>query len=171
MNETIIEYDNKKLTKSILLGILLIVASVFFLYLMVFITRRISLPFAAVCVVLFFMSFYLIYKAIKQIRSKDRIGLILNDEGCFLKLSKVGIVSWNDVSSIYLKRVNGTKQVFLRLVNPDRYVNRKEVNQALKKFIIEYGVAIPSSDLSINIDELHNLIEKYFESSKRDSKF
>ncbi len=158
--EVVINYDNKKRKKIILYGFLVTIASAIFIYVIVTATV-IKVFYLAMFVLIFGVCLFYIFKTIKEMNSKDQVGLVLNQS--WLKFNattfgkKAGEISWVDIEAIQNHEVYGTKQLYLKLKNPSKYIH-----EISKIELSNNGVFINSDELQISAEDLEKLVRDSF---------
>ncbi len=165
MEETIVNFSNKKRIKLLFGGMALVIASLAFIYFMVNISKKIGVPTLCATVILALFGVFMMAVTVKNMVSKDQAGLILNSGGIIFKgtpaARKIGQISWTDIESLSVGTVYNDPLVFLKLSNPEKYTHAVSPKQA-QQDIASRGVGVGSSELSIGFDELKNLIEQYY---------
>lgn len=106
MNETIIEFDNKKRLKLALFGLLMTIAALAFAYYIFFVAEKIRIFHGALMLTLGGLGCYCLIGGIKALFNKDRTGLLLNADGIRYNGTPVGIKVGTemDCDSIRLNR-------------------------------------------------------------------
>ena len=168
MNELKIEYNRKKRIKILFLGLAILIVSIIMLYFMIFEDSKIKIFYIAMILLVTGTSIYFIISGIKNIFNKDNTGLILNSEGFYFKgtenARKIGFVNWKDVESTATMKVYKTDQIGLKLLNCEKYI--QNLNNVSKEFTLKNGMYISSDELSIDFEELEQLIGKYYNDYK-----
>jgi hypothetical protein len=169
MNETIIEFDNKKRSKSILFAVVFTIIPLIFAYYIFFVAEKISIVHGTMMLVLTGLGCYCLIGGVKSLFDKDRTGLLLNANGILYKGTPVGIkagtVKWSAIQSVSTGRVHGINFVFLKLHNPENYI--QQFSPQVQQYVLENGIAISADQLSLDFNELKKLIEEYYEIYKR----
>ena len=168
MKETVVNFDNKKRVKTMLSGVLLIIACLAFAYLMVAVASRIRIFHVLGMIVCAGFGVFMLIGGIRSMRDKDKAGLILSSAGIDFKgtpnARKIGQIAWKDITSLSVGNAYGSSFVFLKLQNPDKYI--RKISPQLRQNIISQGVGITNNELSIDFEEMKNLIEKYYHQFK-----
>ncbi|RQO30770.1 hypothetical protein DBR32_08580 [Taibaiella sp. KBW10] len=168
MKETIINFDNKKRGKTLIFGIALVVASLLFVYYLVAFAPKIEIYYLLLFLLCAGMGTYMLIVGIKNYRDKDRSGLILNAEGLVFKgtpvARKIGLVKWADITSLSTGKVFGSSFVFLKLKNPEQYL--QQVAPQIQKSILAHGLGVTDNELDIDFAGLQNLLEQYYNASQ-----
>ncbi|MDF2478516.1 MAG: hypothetical protein K0S24_3999 [Sphingobacterium sp.] len=90
MNETIIEFDNKKRLKLVLLGAVFTAATLAFACYIFFVAEKIRIAQGTMMLMLGCLGIFFIIAGLKNLFDKDRVGLILNAAGIQYKGTAVG---------------------------------------------------------------------------------
>lgn len=163
MKETIIPFDNSKRGKLILFAVLLFIASSLFAYYMVFQAQKIQVTSAILMLLCAVAGICMVVAGLKSVASKDKTGLILNADGVIFKgtpvARKIGLIRWADIQSLAVGKVYNSSFIFLKLKNPDIYL--QDISGQVRQNIITMGVGITNDQLSIDFKELKGLIEQY----------
>ena len=156
---TTINFDNSKRRKNIIIGVGLMFLCAVFIGLIVS-ADVIKIFYLAIFVVIFVTIAVLLIKVVREINSKDQVGLVLNREGITfngtIAAKKIGKIHWTDIESLELKEVYRTKQLYLKLKNPQKYI--KEIS---KIELVNNGLFINATELNLSFEELTNLTAKY----------
>lgn len=124
MNETIIEFDNKKRLKLALFGFLMTIAALAFAYYIFFVAEKIRIFPGALMLTLGGLGCYCLIGIIKALFNKDRTGLLLNADGIRYNGTpvgiKVGTVKWTAIQSVSTGMAHGVHFVFLKLAAQSR---------------------------------------------------
>lgn len=167
MNETIIEFNNKKRLIKLSFGIIITLACLFCAYYMIVIDTKIRLYPAAMMLGLGGIGIYLSVMATKDILKKEDAGLILNSEGILFKgtpaAREIGLVRWTAIQSLSIGKVHGASFIFLKLQNPDDYI--QNLSAQVQNIIRTNGMAVSADELSIDFNELKSQIERYYHQS------
>ncbi|HAT92665.1 MAG TPA: hypothetical protein DCS36_09765 [Sphingobacterium sp.] len=165
MNETIIEFDNKKRLKLALFGLLMTIAALAFAYYIFFVAEKIRIFPGSLMLTLGGLGCYCLIGGIKALFNKNRTGLLLNADGIRYNGTpvgiKVGTVKWTAIQSVSTGMAHGVHFVFLKLHNPENYI--QQFAPQVQQHLIENGIAISSDQLSLDFNELKNLIESYYQ--------
>lgn len=158
-DKIIIDFDNSKRKKLIPIGIgLLIFASVFIYVILT--AAVIKLVYLALFIILALASIYLMIKTILNINNTDQVGLILTKNGITFNgttlAKKVGEVSWNEIEVITAKEIYNTKQLYLKLKSPKKYIHTQS-----KIELANNGFFINSTELKIGFEEMYQLVTDY----------
>ena len=164
MNETIIEFDNKKRLKLALFGLLMTIAALAFAYYIFFVAEKIRIFPGSLMLTLGGLGCYCLIGGIKALFNKNRTGLLLNADGIRYNGTpvgiKVGTVKWTAIQSVSTGMAHGVHFVFLKLHNPENYIQQFA---PVQQHLLENGIAISSDQLSLDFNELKNLIESYYQ--------
>jgi len=165
MNETIIEFDNKKRLKLALFGLLMTIAALAFAYYIFFVAEKIRIFPGSLMLTLGGLGCYCLIGGIKALFNKDRTGLLLNADGIRDNGTPVGIkagtVKWTAIQSVSTGMAHGVHFVFLKLHNPENYI--QQFAPQVQQHVLENGITISSDQLSLDFNELKNLIESYYQ--------
>jgi len=165
MNETIIEFDNKKRLKLVLLGAVFSVAALAFAYYIFFVAEKIRIAHGTMMLMLGCLGIFFIISGLKSLFDKDRVGLILNATGIHYKGTpvgrKIGAVKWTAIQSISTGMAHGVQFVFLKLHHPENHI--EQLSSQVQQHVIANGIAVSVDQLSIDFNELKNLIEEYYQ--------
>ncbi len=165
MNETIIEFDNKKRLKLALFGLLMTIAALAFAYYIFFVAEKIRIFPGSLMLTLGGLGCYCLIGGIKALFNKDRTGLLLNADGIRYNGTpvgiKVGTVKWTAIQSVSTGMAHGVHFVFLKLHNPENYI--QQFAPQVQQHVLENGITISSDQLSLDFNELKNLIESYYQ--------
>jgi hypothetical protein len=167
MTETVINYNNKKRAKILLLGVGLALFSLLFIIDILFLSDVIKIYYLLFFSLIFFGSIYFIITGIRSMLSKDKTGLVLNETGILSKVTpngkRLGLIAWKDISALAPTKAYGVEFVSLVTNHPEKYVTLL-TDQISKKQLTEQNIIlnIASSELDISYEDLKNLIEKYF---------
>jgi hypothetical protein len=74
---------------------------------------------------------------------------------------KVGTVKWTAIQSVSTGMAHGVHFVFLKLHNPENYI--QQFAPQVQQHLLENGIAISADQLSLDFNELKNLIESYYQ--------
>jgi len=163
--EVIVNYDNNKRKKIILFGSLLTLASAIFIYI-IFTAAVIKIFYLAMFILIFGASVFFILKTIREMNSKDQVGLVLNNN--WLKFNgtisgkKAGEINWSDIETVENHVAFGTNQLYLKLKNPSKYIH-----EVSKIDLANSGIFINSTELQISAEELESLVRESFEKYKQ----
>ncbi len=98
-----------------------------------------------------------------------RPGLIIDQNGITdnSNATSMGLIEWDDITSVEKKQVMSTKFLILHTNNPEKYIQRVKnfiSKRALEMNIKTYGspISITSNSLKINFEELETLITREF---------
>ena len=100
-------------------------------------------------------------------------GLVLDEHGLTDNSSafSAGLIPWSEITGFEIRQIQKQRVLYVLLKDPDKYISKfGPVKQALLKAnqrIAASPVAITSSSLSINFDELVALAEKHFDASRQ----
>jgi len=165
MNETIIEFDNKKRLKLAVFGVILTIAALAFAYYIFFVAEKIRIAPGTMMLMLGGLGCYCLIGGIKSLLDKDRTGLILNAEGIRYISTPVGIqagtVKWEAIQSVSTGMAHGTTFISLKLRNPENYI--QQLSPQVQNHVIENGIAVSADQLSIDFNALKKLIEAYYQ--------
>ena len=104
----------------------------------------------------------MLFKSAREMNSKDQVGLVLTQAGITFNgtsaAKKIGRISWTDIENLEVKEVYKTKQLYLKLKNPQKYI--KEIS---KIELVNNGIFINATELKISFEELTGLITKYLD--------
>ncbi|WP_313181202.1 STM3941 family protein [Sphingobacterium siyangense] len=168
MNETIIEFDNKKRLKLALFGLLLTIAALAFAYYIFFVAEKIRIFPGALMLTLGGLGCYCLIGGVKSLFVKDRTGLILNANGIRYNGTPVGIkagtVKWTAIKSVSTGMAHGIHFVFLKLHHPENYL--QQFSPQVQQHVLENGIAVSADQLSLDFNTLKKLIEEYYERYK-----
>lgn len=171
MQETIIKFNTKKQVKTLLIGIVLFICSLGFLYHILFISEKIKIFYLGIFLVIAIASIWMIFAQIKVMLAKDKTAIILNQNGILSKVTpngkKIGFIPWEDVSE--LKKVNAHRSEFVAVVTPNKEKYLAKLNsQIKKKSLLEENIAlyISADTVDVSFEELSQLIMKYFNASR-----
>lgn len=123
-----------------------------------------ALLFSAFCLILLIKSFL-----------TKKFNLIINEKGIIDNSSylSVGMITWDDVTSIKTINVMSTKFLLIHVKNPNNYVNSQSgiKRSILKRNIKSYGtpISISSNTLNYNFQKLENTILQYYSKYKIDN--
>lgn len=98
-------------------------------------------------------------------------GLIINNEGILDNSSAVssGIIKWNDIKSIEIENIKGTKFLLIFVHNPNVYLNEANLFRRLWMKLNEkfYGTpfSISSNSLNCNFEFLQSKIQQFRKSN------
>lgn len=156
---TTINFDNSKRRKNMLIGVGLMFLCAVFIGLIVS-ADVIKIFYLAIFVVILIIIAVMLIKAVREIKSKNQVGLVLSQEGITFNgttsAKKIGQISWTDIESLETKEVYRTKQHYLKLKNPQKYI--KEIS---KIELVNNGLFINATELKLSFEELTNLTAKY----------
>lgn len=103
----------------------------------------------------------------------NNFNLIVNDKGIFDNSSyvSVGMIFWNDITSIKSINVMSTKFLIINVKDPHQYVNAQSgtKKKLLQQTFKTYGtpISISSNTLAYNFDELEEILHKYYDEYKK----
>ena len=165
MKEITVNFNTKKRIKILLFGVLIVLASLAITYCMVSFSEKIRIYHTLMMMIMVAgFGVFMIFGSAKNLLKKNDVGLILNSAGIIFKgtpnARKVGNIAWSDIESIHVGTMYSSHFVFLKLLNPEKYC--ANISPQFRKNIIDNGVGITNDELSIEFDEMKNLIEQYF---------
>lgn len=171
MQETIIKFNTKKQIKTLLIGIVLFICSLGFLYHILFISDKIKIFYLGIFLVIAIASIWMIFAQIKVMLAKDKTAIMLNANGILSKVTpngkKIGFIPWEDVSE--LRKVNAHRSEFVAVVTPNKEKYLAKLNSEIeKKSLLEENIAlyISADAVDVSFEELSQLIMKYFNASR-----
>lgn len=103
-------------------------------------------------------------------------GLIIDENGItdHSSATSVGLIEWNDISEIKIKRILSTKHLLIEVKNPAKYIETEK--NSLKAKLLQSNrrisgtpISITSNTLKCDFSELKKLIETEFEKYKNAS--
>ncbi len=155
----IIDFDNTKRKKLIPIGIGLFIFACIFIWI-ILTAAVIKVFYLSLFILVALASIYLMIKTIASINSTDQVGLILTKTGIKFNgttsAKKIGEVSWNDIESIEQKEAYKTKQLYLKLKAPEKYLDTQSKIELANK-----GFFINSTELKISFEEMCQLVTDY----------
>lgn len=164
MNETIIEFNNKKRLKNLSIGIIISLVCLFSAYYMIAIATKIRLFPAAMMLLLGGIGIYFSVIAIKDILKKEHAGLILNSQGILFKgtsaAREIGLVKWSAIQSVSIGKAYGTSFILLKLQRPDDYI--QNLPAQVQNRIRTNGMVVSADELSTDLNKLKNHIDEYY---------
>ncbi|SHG18961.1 STM3941 family protein [Pedobacter caeni] len=164
MNETIIEFNNKKRLIHLFLGVIITLVCLFSAYYMIAIATKIRLFPAAMMLMLGGMGIYFSVIAVKDMLKKEHAGLILNSEGILFKgtsaAREIGLVKWSAIQSVSLGKAYGASFIFLKLQRPDDYI--QNLPAQVQNMIRTNGMAVSAGELSTDLNKLKDHIDQYY---------
>ena len=156
---TTIDFDNSKRKKIIIYGIIIIIFCAVFIALIIS-ADVIKIFYLAMLILILVITAVVLFKSAREMNIKDQVGLILNQAGITFNgtssARKIGEVSWIDIENLEVREVYKTKQLYLKLKNPQKYI--KEIS---KIELVNNGIFINATELKISFEELTSLITKY----------
>ena len=156
---TTINFDNSKRRKNIFIGVGLMFLCAVFIGLIAS-AEVIKIFYLAIFVVIFVIIAVLLIKVVGEINSKDQVGLVLNREGITFNgtsaAKKIGKIYWSDIENFQLKEAYGTKQLYLKFRNPQKYIKEQS-----KIELANHGVFLNATELNLSFEELTSLITNY----------
>ena len=163
MNETIIEFDNKKRLKLLVFGIVFTIAALTFAYYIFFVAQRINITFGTLMLMMGCLGCYGLISGTKSMFDKDRTGLILNADGIHFKGTAlgtaIGLIKWTAVQSVSEGVAHRAPFVALKLRDPEGHI--QNLSSQLQQFVISNGLVVTADQLSVDFNELKNLITDY----------
>ena len=158
---TTIDFDNSKRKKIIIYGIIIIIFCAVFIALIIS-ADVIKIFYLAMFILILVITAVMLFKSAREMNSKDQVGLVLNQEGITFNgtsaAKKIGQISWADIENLEVKEVYKTKQLYLKLKNPQKHI--KEIS---KIELVNNGIFINATELKISFEELTGLITKYLD--------
>ncbi|WP_378106641.1 STM3941 family protein [Chryseobacterium sp. sg2396] len=151
----------------IILGLFLVINPDYFISnifrnsIVISITGYISIIFFSICLILI----------IKVLVSK-RISLVVDEKGIIDNSSytSVGMISWNDITSIHSISISSNKFLIINVKNPHKYINNQN---DIKRRLLEgtfktYGspISISSTILACSFKELEAIILESFNDNR-----
>lgn len=107
--------------------------------------------------------------------SDKKVGLIIDSNGITdnSNATSVGLIEWNDITSITTKQVMSTKFLSININNPEKYINKAKSGikaKLMRSNMKMYGtpISITSNTLKYNFEELERLIQTEFEKINND---
>lgn len=161
-NETTkINFDNSKRRKILFIGVGVLIFCALFIGLIIA-ADVIKIFYLAMFIVILVATIVILIKSAREMNSKDQVGLLLNPMGITFKgtsaAKKMGQICWVDIENLEGKEVYRTKQLYLKLKNPQKYI--KEIS---KIELVNNGVFINATELKISFEELISLTAKYLD--------
>ena len=97
----------------------------------------------------------------------DAIGITDNSNG-----SSVGLIEWEDITDIEVKRVVSTKFILVNVVNPEKYIERAKSKMKAKLIksnmkLCGTPIAITSNTLKYDFKNLEQLLQSEFNRNKK----
>lgn len=166
MNEIIINFDNKKRIKLLVIGLFALVGVAAFALFLIFIPNTIYVFPILFSVGAFIWGLVIFFIFLKSIFSNNKNGLILSDEGIIFNGTpngrKIGKILWKDIDRISIGKIYSTDFIFLKLnyLILDRYLINIRAYE--RNNIINNGIGITNNELDIKFDKMKELIEAYF---------
>jgi len=164
MKEITVNFDKKKRIKILLFGALIVLVCLTAAYCMVSFSEKIRIYPVLGMIVCAVFGVFMIFGSVKNLLKKNDVGLILNSAGIIFKgtpnARKVGNIAWNDIESISVGTAYSSPFIFLKLLNPEKYCTN--ISPQFRQNIIDNGVGITNDELSIEFDDMKNLISQYF---------
>ena len=158
---TTIDFDNSKRKKIIIYGIIIIIFCAVFISLIIS-ADVIKIFYLAMFILILVITVVVLFKSAREMNSNDQVGLVLNPMGITFNgtnsAKKIGQVSWIDIENLEVKEVYKTKQLYLKLKKPQKYI--KEIS---KIELVNIGIFINATELKISFEELTGLITKYLD--------
>lgn len=103
-----------------------------------------------------------------------KAGIIIDSNGIMDNSSatSVGLIKWNDITGIKIKRVITTKFLLISVSNPEEYIAKSKSKMTSKLMrqnmkISGTPINITSSALKYNFKELEKIVRAEFEKNKK----
>jgi hypothetical protein len=112
--------------------------------------------------------FALCFSFLVKVFFTKKMNVIINEEGIFDNSSyaSVGMIKWEDIISIKHSTVMSQKLLFIKIKNPDDYINSQSI---IKKMLLKINLKIydtpiilSSNALNCNFNKLEEIIVNYF---------
>lgn len=104
---------------------------------------------------------------------KDKIGLIINNEGIIDNSNAIdiGLIKWEDITHVQTAKVSSTKFIMIFVSNPEEYIERSSSKIKRKMMQTNYKnwgspLSISSTSLQCSFTELENIIQEGLEKHK-----
>jgi len=164
MKEITVNFDKKKRIKILLFGALIVLVCLTAAYCMVSFSEKIRIYPILMMIMVAGFGVFMIFGSVKNLLKKNDVGLLLNSAGIIFKgtpnARKVGNIAWSDIESIRVGTMYSSHFIFLKLLNPEKYCTN--ISPQFRQNIIDNGVGITNDELSIEFDEMKDLIMQYF---------
>ena len=103
----------------------------------------------------------------------SKIGLRIDNDGIFDNATQasIGMIKWDDITSIETIRVNGNNVLLLKVNTPDKYIDKAKnriARSTMKNCLKMYGtpIALTATALKIKFSALEELVQKEFAKRK-----
>lgn len=121
-----------------------------------------AILFFGLCLIILLKSFF-----------TKKFNLIINEKGIIDNSSfvSVGMISWDDITSIKSINVLSTKFLIIHVKDPNKYLNNQGSmkRKMLQRTLSTYGtpISISSNTLAYNFDELEKVVLQYYNEYKK----
>ncbi|MEO5911605.1 MAG: STM3941 family protein [Pelobium sp.] len=158
---TTIEFDNSKRRKNVLIGIGLILFCAVFIFIIAT-ADVVKITYLTFFIVMLVCILVMVGKSVIDMNSKNQVGLVLSQTGITFNgtsaAKKIGEISWTAIETLEKHEVHSTKQLYLKLKNPQKYIKEKS-----KIEMANNGVFVNATELKINFEELISLTNDYLD--------
>jgi hypothetical protein len=104
---------------------------------------------------------------------QNKPGLIINEEGIFenSNIFSIGQIRWKDISGFRVMKIQRHNFLYVMLKNPEKYINscgplKSRLLRASLK-VSPSPIAISSTSLNVNFEEMVEIVKNEFENYKR----
>lgn len=166
MDEIIVNFDNKKRIKLLIIGGFVLIGIAAMALFLIFVPNTIYIFPILFSIVAFVFGLVVFFIFLKNIFSNNRNGLVLSNKGIIFNGTpngkKIGKILWKDVEYINIKKMYNSDFIFLKLnsLTLDRYLINLGIHG--RNDVINNGVGITNDELDIEFNKMRGLIEAYF---------
>ena len=154
-----VDFDNSKRKKIIVYGLVIILFCAVFIGI-ILTANIIKIFYLAMFVLILVITLGVLIKSVKEMNSKNQVGLVLTHSGITFNgtsaAKKIGEIDWREIESLELKEAFRTKQLYLKLKNPQKYIQQQSKIELANK-----GVFINATELKVSFEELTSLTNDY----------
>lgn len=162
VNEVIIKENKKKVIPYIILGSIMLIASIFVIFIGVIESKIVNIIIGIIGTILFGMCFIFIVKT----TFKSNAILIIGENGItdMSTLCSVGFISWEEIKSVYITKRFSVKFIAVEVHEVNKLINRialwKQVAMKLNLMIKYPPVTIVLNTADMEYNEVLSLIQK-----------
>jgi hypothetical protein len=127
-----------------------------------------SVTFQLIAIPLIILFIFTLISTARKLNDKSP-GLVIGIAGIIENSSffPVGLISWGDVVSMYIKQYRSTRWLMIEVRDPEQYFSKDNfltyAFQRLNQFIGGSSIFISSGLIDVDFDEMVGIINQYYE--------